>query len=77
MAAEKIYIPTFISDADFTPSNVLPRFFFFNGMKEIKPFKFLFATTDALNSFFVATLSEFPYVDHYNTGSSVDGVPTF
>ena len=76
MAAEKIYIPTFIADASFAPSNTLPRFFFFNGMKEIKPFRFQYATSNSLTSFVTTVQSTFPYMDHYNTGSSVDGAPT-
>ena len=76
MAADKIYIPTFIADANFAPANVLPRFFFFNGMKESNPFKIQYAANDALTSFVVTTQNSFPYFDHYNTGSSVDGNPT-
>lgn len=72
MAADKIYIPTFIADAEFSPSNVLPRFFFFNGMKECQPFKM---TEVASNLFSAAILSQsqFPYFDHYNTGSIETG----
>lgn len=75
MAADKIYIPTFIADNDFNPSNVLPRFFFYNGLKEAQPYRFVQVFSDDLNSANIQTLSEFPYVDHYNTGSSADGVP--
>ena len=76
MAIERIYIPTFISDADFSPSNVLPRFFFFNGMKEVQPYRFEYAVDDSLNSFFISTENYIPYFDHYNTGSSASGVPS-
>ena len=76
MAADKIYIPTFIADAEFQPSNVLPRFFFFNGMKECNPYRVWYAPGDTLFSTFVTSSSEFPYFDHYNTGSSADGIPT-
>ena len=76
MAADKIYIPTFIADAEFNPSNVIPRFFFYNGLKECNPFKIWFANSDTLFSTAVVESSEFPYFDHYNTGSNVDGVPT-
>lgn len=75
MAAEKIYIPTFIADGEFQPSNVLPRFFFFNGMKECQPFYMLEVNPTLYGSAYL-TQSQFPYFDHYNTGSSADGVPT-
>lgn len=76
MAIERIYIPTFIADAEFAPSNVLPRFFFYNGLKEVQPYRFQYAVTDSLDSFFVSTENNIPYFDHYNTGSnSGSGVP--
>jgi hypothetical protein len=76
MAASRIYIPTFIADGDFNPSNVLPRFFFYNGMKECQPFRFQYATSDTLQSQVISSENKFPYFDHYNTGSnSGSGVP--
>jgi len=74
MAADKIYIPTFIADASFAPSNTLPRFFFYNGLKESQPFQ-MTLVNEALNSSATVSQSQFPYFDHYNTGSSADGVP--
>lgn len=76
MAADKIYIPTFIADGDFNPSNVLPRFFFYNGLKEVQPYRFVQTFDASLNSSNIQSLSQFPYFDHYNTGSnSGSGVP--
>jgi hypothetical protein len=75
MAADKIFIPTFIADGNFAPSNVLPRFFFYNGLKEVQPFQ-MTLVNEALNSAATVTQSQFPYFDHYNTGSnSGSGVP--
>lgn len=76
MAAGKIYIPTFIADNEFNPSNVLPRFFFYNGLKECGEYKIVSVFSDALAASSIQTETNFPYVDHYNTGSSADGVPT-
>jgi len=76
MAAGKIYIPTFIADNEFNPSNVLPRFFFYNGLKECGEYKIVSVFSDALAGSSIQTETNFPYVDHYNTGSSADGVPT-
>ena len=73
MAADKIYIPTFIADGDFQPSNVLPRFFFFNGMKDCNPFEMLRVDSDTLLNSAYVTQSQFPYFDHYNTGSVETG----
>ena len=33
-----IYIPTYISDAGYKPSRVLPRLFFYNGMVDCETF---------------------------------------
>lgn len=76
MAADKIYIPTFIADAEFSPSNVLPRFFFYNGLKDCNPYKIWFANFPSLFSTAIVDKNSFPYFDHYDTGSSSDGVPT-
>jgi hypothetical protein len=76
MAAGKIYIPTFIADNEFNPSNVLPRFFFYNGLKECGEYRIVWVSDDSLSSSAIVTETNFPYVDHYNTGSSADGVPT-
>tara|TARA_R110000796_G_scaffold5121_3_gene19385 strand:+ start:281 stop:832 length:552 start_codon:yes stop_codon:yes gene_type:complete len=70
MAGNRVYIPTFIADGEFNPSNVLPRFFFYNGLKDIAPYQISFATDDTLFSNATIPLSSFPYFDHYNTGSN-------
>ena len=70
MAGNRLYIPTFIADADFNPSNVLPRFFFYNGLLEVQPFKVQYATDNTLATLEIASQSMFPYFDHYNSGSA-------
>jgi hypothetical protein len=73
MAGNKIYIPTFIADDKFTPSNVQPRFFFFNGMKDCEPYYLTFVDPGTLFSSAIISQSAFPYFDHYNTGSVETG----
>ena len=60
-----IYIPTFISDAAYSPSRVLPHIYFYNGMIECEKYWFNSDATTAI------PLEEFPYFDNYNvvTGS--------
>ncbi len=76
MAGNKIYIPTFIADNEFNSANVLPRFFFYNGLKDILPFKVQFANNPSLFSTAIIDIPHFPYFDHYDSGSSSDGNPT-
>jgi hypothetical protein len=78
MALNKIYIPTFIADDKFNPSNVLPRFFFYNGIKQVNPFRIQYRNGTGPTSATSTISSEefFPYFDHYNTGSSASNNPT-
>jgi len=77
MAGNRIFIPTFIADGDFNPSNVLPRFFFYNGKKDVSPYKITYANDASLSSLSTIDVPIFPYFDHYNTGSnSGSGEPT-
>ena len=64
-----IYIPTYISDASFNPSRVLPRLFFYNGMIECEPYYIESGSVDNYGVSFEQTA--FPYFDNYNvvTGS--------
>jgi hypothetical protein len=64
-----IYIPTYISDAQFQPSRVLPRIFFYNGKVQCEPY---YIESGSLTKFGVAKeVDVFPYFDNYNvvTGS--------
>ena len=70
MAGNRIFIPTFIADGEFNPSNVLPRFFFYNGKKDVSPYKITYATDSTLTSLSTIDVPIFPYFDHYNTGSN-------
>ena len=60
-----IYIPTFISDATYSPSRVLPRLFFFNGTIECEQYYIQDENGAARPQ------NAFPYFDNYNvvTGS--------
>lgn len=59
-----LYIPTFISNDEFEPARVLPRVFFYNGLKETLPF-FIegYGSTVTLEN---KAYTHFPYFDHYN-----------
>ena len=64
-----IYIPTYISDAAYSPSRVLPRLLFYNGLIECEEY-WIESGSLALGG---VTYSQnaFPYFDNYNvvTGS--------
>ena len=64
-----IYIPTYISDAAYKPSRVLPRLFFYNGMVECETW-WLESGSAAIGGVTFAQ-DKFPYFDNYNvvTGS--------
>jgi hypothetical protein len=64
-----IYIPTYISDAAYKPSRVLPRLFFYNGMIECETW-YLESGSAAIGGVTYAQ-DKFPYFDNYSvvTGS--------
>lgn len=64
-----IYIPTFISDATYAPSRVLPHVYFYNGLVECE--EWYFESGSLTTSGVVKTQTSFPYFDNYNivTGS--------
>lgn len=69
MANNKIYIPTFIADDEFTPARVQPRLFYYNGKIEAPEYKVYAQTTSAGTSVNTYTKEEIPYFDHYNVVS--------
>jgi len=64
MAANKIFIPSFISNQNFKPARVLPRLFFYNGTKESLPYFIEGYTAPSTVTAF--PFERFPYFDHYN-----------
>jgi len=64
-----IFIPTYISDATFNPSRVLPRLFFFNGLVECE--NYYIESGSLTEAGVVKEQTSFPYFDNYNvvTGS--------
>lgn len=72
MAREKMFIPTFISNAAFESARVRPRLFFYNGKLQTTPYSIGGANSLVGNSSSIYTLDRFPYVDHYTTGSVTD-----
>jgi hypothetical protein len=69
MAREKMFIPTFISNAAFESARVRPRLFFYNGKLETTPYSIGGFRNTGGSSSTIFTESEFPYIDHYTTGS--------
>ena len=67
MSVEKMFIPTFIANEAFQPAKVKPRLFFYNGTLETTPYKFKGVTTPFATV--IETINEYPYFDHYSTGS--------
>lgn len=60
-----IYIPTYISAANYAPARVQPRLLFYNGLVECEDYWFLSSSGSATQ------IDYFPYFDNYNvvTGS--------
>jgi hypothetical protein len=69
MAIEKMYIPTFIANAQFQPAQVRPRVFFYNGPLETTPYKFK-GIVIAGSTVILEGKTDYPYFDHYSTGSA-------
>jgi hypothetical protein len=64
-----IYIPTFISDATYAPSRVLPHIYFYNGLIDCEKYYIETGTLTTVGLTYEQT--KFPYFDNYNvvTGS--------
>jgi hypothetical protein len=66
MAAESIYIPTYIGSVDYQPARVQPRILFYNGLKQCEPYY--------VSSGSVATeFGSFPHFDNYAGQQSTTG----
>jgi hypothetical protein len=64
MATNPIFIPTYISNNQYNPARVLPRIFFYNGLKQTLPYwvEGYNSSGNVIN----AQLEYFPYFDYYN-----------
>ena len=65
----RIYIPTFISDANFSPARVKPRVFFYNGMVDCEPYYVDHWTDSSGTTREMTAVNQFPYLDHYSAAS--------
>ena len=65
--SNRINIPTFVTDEDFTPTKVNPRLFFYNGL--IDSAEYRVAALTGPSSRFVYTENQIPYFDHYSVES--------
>lgn len=66
MAKDTIFFPSFIGSADFSPARVLPRIFFYNGLKECEDY-YITSGSDA------EEFGAFPHFDHYSGAESTTG----
>jgi len=73
MARQKMFIPTFIANQEFAPAKVKPRMFFYNKLLETTPYN----VEGKISKFsgIGTSLNQFPYFDHYSTGSGEE-IPT-
>jgi hypothetical protein len=66
MAAESIYIPTYIGSVDYAPARVQPRALFYNGLKQCEPYYITSASVATEFNFF-------PHFDNYAGDQSTTG----
>ena len=67
MSTNKIFIPYYISNNTGAPAQVLPRVFFYNGLKESDPYWIQHWTTSSFGKTITAEqYSSFPYFDNYS-----------
>ena len=69
MSRQKMFLPTFISNAEFQSARVRPRVFFYNGLVETTPYNVSGLNFLAGDSATTTQETTYPYVDHYTTGS--------
>ena len=62
-----IFIPTYISDAEFKPGRVLPRLFYYNGLLESEAW--YLESGSLTTQGFTKEQNSFPYFDNYNVVS--------
>ena len=65
--SNRINIPTFVTDEEFTPTKVNPRLFFYNGL--IDSAEYRVSALTGPDSRFVYTENQIPYFDHYSVES--------
>lgn len=66
MAKDTIFIPSFIGSVDYAPARVLPRIFFYNGLKECENYYITSGST-------AVEFGSFPHFDHYSGAESTTG----
>lgn len=71
-----IWIPYYISDANYNPARVLPRIFFYNDTVQASPYFIEGYTLPNTSSITQITFTKFPYFDNYSSGS-VNGTASF
>ena len=63
-----MWIPYYIADAQYTPARVLPRLYFYNGLRPTTPYWFegYYSNSSTVSRY---QQTQYPYFDNYSTGS--------
>jgi hypothetical protein len=63
-----MWIPYYIADGRYTPARVLPRLYFYNGLRDTQPYWFegYYTSTGSVSRL---QQTKYPYFDNYSTGS--------
>ena len=63
-----VWIPYYISDANYAPARVLPRIYYYNGLVNATPY-YISGYTTSTSAITDQQLFKYPYFDNYSTGS--------
>ena len=64
-----VWIPYFVSDANYAPARVLPRIMFYNGLAKASPYYLSAYDLPSTSSIKDNVLEVYPYFDNYSSGS--------
>lgn len=65
MPSNRIFIPTFISSVNYAPARVLPRIYFYNGVKESETYYIQGYASGSTTVVTSEPFTQFPYFDNY------------
>jgi len=68
-----VWVPSFISDANYTPAKVLPRIMFYNGHVSASAYWLSGYTLPNITSIDDVQFTSYPYFDNYSSGSTLNG----
>jgi hypothetical protein len=65
MPSNRIFIPTFISSINYAPARVLPRIYFYNGVKDSETYYIQGYESGSTTTVVSEQYTQFPYFDNY------------